>query len=359
MDPSANTSGLPQLARRSDASYLDFVEGFREYILGPGAAFEERLNAALVDAGSRRGREFRDPEDVRGFVQSTTLGPLRDRLARTQQEMKWHALWRSFDEQRGALEQGLADWQQRGPGALHLDPEFQVPAYLNVHFHLQPGGYYKDSLSGLLYHYGTKVFFRGGNDQDELHGALVRTVPLPTDGRVSRVLDMACSIGQSSTAFKRRFPDSEVWGIDYSAPMLRAAHRRAAMQGVDVNFKQALIEQTGFPDGHFDVSFAFIVFHELPLRIIEATVREAARVTRPGGVFGVYDFAGSGGMSPFQRYHRWFDARHNNEPYSQDFCDCDFDAILARHGFTVAAQTLDSRKGGAGYMARWFATRAD
>ena len=63
-------------------------------------------------------------------------------------------------------------------------------------------------------------------------------------------------------------------------------------------------------------------------------------------------------MSPFQRYHRWFDARHNNEPYSQDFCDCDFDAVLARHGFRVGAETLGDRKGGAGYMRRWFSTRA-
>jgi ubiquinone/menaquinone biosynthesis C-methylase UbiE len=354
--PSANA--LPALARRSDAAYLDFVEGFREHILGRGAGFEERLNEALLEDAQRRGRGYEDPEDVREFVHRTALGPLRDRLARTQQEMKWHALWRSFDEQRTELEAELARWDTRGPGSLQTDPAFEVPPYLNVHFHLQPGGYFKDTLSGLLYHYGTKVFFRGGNDQDELHGALVRTVPVPADGAPRRVLDLACSIGQSTTAFKRRFPQAHVTGIDYSAPMLRAAHRRAAMQGVEVSFRQALIERTGFPDAHFDVTFAFIVFHELPLRIIEATVREAARVTRPGGVFAVYDFAGSQGMSPFQRYHRWFDARHNNEPYSQDFCDCDFDAILARHGFTVGAEKLDDRKGGAGYMSRWFATRA-
>jgi SAM-dependent methyltransferase len=355
--PAASSSGLPPLERRSDASYLDFVEGFREYILGKGGDFEDRLNDELVAEGERRGRELRDPEQVRQHVQRIPLGRLRDRLARTQQEMKWHALWRSFDAQRAALEAELARWDSRGPGTVQVDPAFVVPPYLNVHFHLQPGGYYKDTLSGFLYHYGTKVFFRGGNDQDELHGALVRRVPAPADGRVARVLDLACSIGQSSTAYRRRFPDAEVWGIDYSAPMVRTAHRRAAMQGVDVNFRQALIEKTGFPDAHFDMTHAFIVFHELPLRIIEQTVREAARVTRPGGIFAVYDFAGSATMSPFQRYHRWFDARHNGEPYSQDFCDCDFDALLEREGFRVAGEKLGERKGGAGYMKHWFATR--
>jgi ubiquinone/menaquinone biosynthesis C-methylase UbiE len=139
--------------------------------------------------------------------------------------------------------------------------------------------------------------------------------------------------------------------------MLRVAHRRAAMLGDEVTFAQRLVEQTGFAEAQFDITFAFIVFHELPLRIIRETVREAARVTRPGGIFAVYDFTGTRDKSPFQRYHRWFDARHNGEPYSQDFCDCDLDAILAENGFRVAAAPVGQRSGGAGYMQHWFATR--
>ena len=342
---------MPTLASRPDAAYLDFVEGFREYLLGAGANFEARLNAALESAG------VQDLEDIRRYVHAQPLGQLRDRLSRTQQEMKWHALRRSFDLQRKELAAELAAWDARGPGRLVLDPAFVPPPYVNVHFHLQPGGYYKDELSGFLYHYGTKVFFRGGNDRDELHGKLVSLVPPPSDGRVARVLDMACSVGQSTTAFKKRYPAAEVTGIDYSAPMLRVAHRRAAMLGEDVTFAQTLIERTGFPDAHFDVPFAFIVFHELPLRIIHETVREAARVTRKGGLFAVFDFTSTADKSPFQRYHRWFDARHNGEPYSQDFCDCDLRSILESNGFTVAGTPLDERSGGAGYMTHWFATR--
>jgi ubiquinone/menaquinone biosynthesis C-methylase UbiE len=333
---------------------MDFVESFREYIKGSGANFEVRLNEALVAEGRRRGREFDDAEEVRTYLQSTVLGPLRDRLSRTQQEMQWNVLWRSFEEQRESLERDLEDWTRKGPGTLTLDPDFVVPPYLNVEFHIQPGGYHKDSLSGLLYHYGTTVFFRLSDDPDGLNGKVVSAVPKPADGRVSRVLDIACSIGQSSTALKRHFPESEIWAIDYSAPMLRAAHRRAAMQEVDVNFKQALAESTGFPDDHFDVTFAFLLFHELPPRIIEETLEEVARVTRPGGVFVLYDFAASEGMTPWQHYHRWFDARHNNEPYSQDFCDCDFDSLLTKHGFEVTPN--NTPKGSAGYLRHWFAT---
>lgn len=344
-------SVMPTLASRTDAAYLDFVEGFREYLLGEGANFEARLDAALQDAGAH------DLEDICRYLHAQPLGQLRDRLSRTQQEMKWYALRRSFEAQRATLRAELETWDARGPGRLQLDPNFVHPRYVNVHFHLQPGGYYKDELSGFLYHYGTKVFFRGGNDRDELHGKLVSSVPPPADGRVARVLDMACSIGQSSTAFKKRYPAAEVTGIDYSAPMLRVAHRRAAMLGEDVTFRQALIERSGFPDEHFDIVFAFIVFHELPLRVIHETVREAARVTRRGGLFAVFDFTATADKSAFQRYHRWFDARHNGEPYSQDFCDCRLDDILTANGFSVAAKPIDQRSGGAGYMTHWFATR--
>jgi SAM-dependent methyltransferase len=350
------SSALPKLASRADTAHMNFVESFREYIKGSGANFEVRLNEALVAEGRRRGRDFSDGEDVRRFLQSTTLGPLRDRLARTQMEMQWNVLWRSLDEQREALERELEEWSGVGPGTLALDPDFVVPPYLNVEFHIQPGGYHKDTLSGFLYHYGTTVFYRLGDDPDGLHGKIVGAVPRPADGRVSRVLDLACSIGQSSTALKRRFPESEVWAIDYSAPMLRAAHRRAAIQEVDINFKQALAEATGFPDDHFDVTFAFILFHELPLRITEAVLKEVARVTRKGGVFVVYDFGRSKDMTPWQHYHRWFDARHNNEPYSQEFCDCDFDALLAKFGFTVTRN--HTPKGSAGSPRHYCAINA-
>ncbi|MFZ9873548.1 MAG: hypothetical protein ACO3FH_11435, partial [Steroidobacteraceae bacterium] len=90
---------LPPLARRSDAAYLDFVEGLREFILGKGADFEERLNDALEQGAVNRGRPWGEVEEIREFVHSLPLGRLRDRLARSQQEMKWHAIARSFDEQ--------------------------------------------------------------------------------------------------------------------------------------------------------------------------------------------------------------------------------------------------------------------
>ena len=149
---------LPSLARRSDVAYLDFVEGFREFILGKGADFEERLNQALVDEAARRGQDWQDVEHIREFVQQQPLGCLRDRLARTQQEMKWYALVRSFDEQRAQLLSELEHWASRGPGELLLDPEFVPPSYVNVHFICSPVAISKTSYRAFCITGGPKSF---------------------------------------------------------------------------------------------------------------------------------------------------------------------------------------------------------
>lgn len=58
---------MPQLARRTDAAYLDFVEGFRAYILGNGANFEQRLNDALfVDNADEQNRMDSKPRRFLG-----------------------------------------------------------------------------------------------------------------------------------------------------------------------------------------------------------------------------------------------------------------------------------------------------
>jgi ubiquinone/menaquinone biosynthesis C-methylase UbiE len=348
---------LPPVAQRADAAYLDFVEGFRAFLLGPGADFENRLNTAAAAEAKRRGRPLNSIEEVRSFFDSLPLTSLRDRLVRTQQEMKWHKIGQTYEAQRDELLAELAAYDARGPGKLELDPNFEQAPYANVHFHLQPGGYHKDDLGGFHYHYGTKVFFRGENDRDGVQSKLVAHSPLPADGKVERILDLACSVGQSTTAWKVRCPDAEVTGIDHSETMLRVAHRRAVMHGVDVTFAQRLAEDTRYPDAHFDIVFAFILFHELPVRVIGEVVREAARVLRPGGVFTIYDFAGSSSMNPYQIYHRYFDARHNNEPYSQDFCDYDLSGALRESGFDLRSTPPGGGSGGAGTTQAWFATR--
>ena len=128
------------------------------------------------------------------------------------------------------------------------------------------------------------------NTQDEAHITISKANEIPKDGKVERILDIGCSIGQSAVALKERFPDAEVWGIDVGAPMVRFAHKRAVDLGQEVHFAQRLAEDTKFPDGHFDVVNAFILFHEVPLEAQAEILKEVFRVLRPGGIFNVFDF---------------------------------------------------------------------
>jgi len=223
-----------------------------------------------------------------------------------------------------------------GPGTVTWDPDFKYPDYATVDIHIQPGGYTRQPLGGIHYDYGTKVFFGGLNDGDALHAKMAGKTSLPLDGKVERVMDIGCSIGQFTCALKNRFPDAEVWGTDIGAPMVRYAHHRAAKQGIDVHFAQQACESLDFPDNHFDLVTAHLLFNEIPVPVIRQTIAEAFRVLRPGGTFVIWDFpsvaADDGRFSGFIRY---MDAADNGEPYSCEFVECDVEAIIPEQGFSL------------------------
>ena len=176
----------------------------------------------------------------------------------------------------------------------------------------------------------------GKNDQDQAHKASAAKLPLPADGKVKRILDMGCGIGQLTVALKERFPDAEVWGVDVGAPMVRYGHMRANRLGVGVNFAQRLAEDTKFPDGHFDLVTSYLLHHEVPADVTLRIIAEAQRVTRPGGVYYPLDFASGGTKSPPRAmYARWWDHRWNNERWTLEYHSLDFTQEIARRGFSM------------------------
>jgi len=225
-----------------------------------------------------------------------------------------------------------------GPGSLVLSPNMTIPDYTRHEIHIQPGGYVGDPFAGHIYHYGTNSFYIsviGHNEQDQVHKGTAARLPLPEDGKVKRILDMGCGVGQFTAALKERFPDAEVWGIDIGGPMVRYAHMRAARLGVGANFAQKLAEDTGFPDGHFDIVTSYIMHHELPADMTRKVIDEARRVTRTGGVYYPVDFNSGGDKSPARAmYQRWWDHRWNNEVWSLEYHTMNFTDEIAKRGFT-------------------------
>ncbi len=105
-----------------------------------------------------------------------------------------------------------------------------------------------------------------------------------------RVLDVACGTGLISAALVRRW-GCRVLGLDQSAAMLARARQRAAADPLlaeHASFVEGEAEDLPFADREFDhLTFAYL------LRYVEdpgATLRELARVVRPGGRVSSLEF---------------------------------------------------------------------
>lgn len=314
---------MTALPEYDDESYLDFIEGLRRYAL-------IAMNPIAAEAVRERSTPGASIESIREAADPIPVVSLRNRILRSTQDMNWARVLDAYEPMRPDLEAELASAQTRGPGRLELVEGWQYPDYYNtVHYHRQPGGYHEEPLAGYVYHYGTKVFHLGTNDKDEAKIARSMETPAPADGKVERVLDIACSIGAMTVAFKERWPQAEVWGVDAAAPLLRYAHLRATRLGSDVIFSQQLAEDLKLPDASVDVAYLGTLLHEVPNEVGVRAVHEARRVVRPGGVLVVHDMKqASVPADPWEDYDRDFDCRFNGEPYAFRFTHAGFGSLL-------------------------------
>ena len=108
------------------------------------------------------------------------------------------------------------------------------------------------------------------------------------------VLDVGCGTGTLAIAAKRRVgPTGKVYGIDASSEMVAIASKKARKKGVEVEFKNEIIEALPFPDAYFDVVLSTLMLHHLPPKVREQGAREMRRVLKPGGRVLVVDFGAS------------------------------------------------------------------
>jgi demethylmenaquinone methyltransferase/2-methoxy-6-polyprenyl-1,4-benzoquinol methylase len=110
-------------------------------------------------------------------------------------------------------------------------------------------------------------------------------------GSGQRVLDVATGTGLVARALARAGA-CEVVGLDQSEAMLRVARARLADSGelaARIAFVQGEAERLPFADREFDaLTFTYL------LRYVDdraATLRELARVVKPGGRIGMVEFA--------------------------------------------------------------------
>jgi demethylmenaquinone methyltransferase / 2-methoxy-6-polyprenyl-1,4-benzoquinol methylase len=104
-------------------------------------------------------------------------------------------------------------------------------------------------------------------------------------GPKDTVLDVACGTGAVTLELVRRY-GCHVVGVDQSPEMLAAARARV---GPEVELQEARAEELPFADGTFDgLTFTYL------LRYVDdpaATMRELARVVRPGAPIAMLEFS--------------------------------------------------------------------
>ncbi|HEY7790722.1 MAG TPA: class I SAM-dependent methyltransferase [Vicinamibacterales bacterium] len=104
------------------------------------------------------------------------------------------------------------------------------------------------------------------------------------------VLDVAAGNGNCTLAAARRF--CRVTSTDYVPALLEHGRRRAEVERVAVDFREADAEALDFADGSFDAVLSSFGVMFTPNQ--ERAAREMARVCRPGGRIGLANWTPEG-----------------------------------------------------------------
>jgi len=101
--------------------------------------------------------------------------------------------------------------------------------------------------------------------------------------RPQAVIDMGCGTGLSTLVWQGHA--EKIIGVEPSEDMLARAVE-AAKDAPEIEFVQAFSDKTGLPDGCADIITCSQSFHWMEP---ESTLREIARLLKPGGVFAAFD----------------------------------------------------------------------
>jgi SAM-dependent methyltransferase len=153
--------------------------------------------------------------------------------------------------------------------------------------------------------HAVRWYTRGlGFDPEEVRATLGRIDDLPpyfTFGfvptrRGGRVLDVGCGTGSHLDAARRL--GWEAYGVEISPAASQIARETLGLAVVT-----GALEDAGYPDAHFDVVSLFHVLEHLPDPV--GTLREVARVLRPGGL-ALLAVPNHRSLAAFAFRSRWF-----------------------------------------------------
>jgi ubiquinone/menaquinone biosynthesis C-methylase UbiE len=151
-------------------------------------------------------------------------------------------------------------------------------------------------------------------------------------GAGSSVLDVATGTGQQAFAFAQK--GYQVVGIDLSEAMLGIAIKKNKVAGVQ--FEVADATHLCFADNSFAVACVSFALHDMPLSIMQKTLKEMVRVTKPKGLIVVVDYAlPTSRIGNFLIYRL---IRLYESDYYARFINADLKALFSHTGIEIIAE---------------------
>ena len=216
------------------------------------------------------------------------------------------------------------DWETESDRI--ANPNLEYPDYYrSQNFHGIQGGYLTSSAA-VTYDPITRYFVPP-------HETWVREDAIKQiKGNPQRILDLGCGTGSTTVLLQETFPNAEVIGLDLSPYMLIMAERKAKEKQLPIRWYHGKAEETGLDGETFDLVTASLLFHETPVEISKAILRESFRLLKGGGEFLLLD-----GNQDTLRDSEWL-TNIFEEPYIQDYAKGNVESWLETTGF-VATET--------------------
>lgn len=155
------------------------------------------------------------------------------------------------------------------------------------------------------------------------------------------ILDLGCSVGLSTFALQKVYPQAKITGLDLSPYFLAVAKYRAQERQAQIDWVHAPAESTGLPNAAFDLVSIFLMCHELPQSATRQIFAEARRVLRPGGYIAIMD------MNPKSEAYKKMPPYiltllKSTEPYLDQYFSLDVGQALVEAGFQTPTITSNS-----------------
>lgn len=303
---------------------------------------ENYENRLAPEFARRHGRPPQTAADVAEVMEEDALYRWWSALLRAQQESYVQNTLLCVERQLEDLESRCRSYTEKPRlGSLRLDPDLQTPWYQDeVDIHCVPGSYFferhaGDVTQGARSDLGAFIFSMGRhgpyNEDKGIVGIQYLRDHFPGFAP-RRILDMGCTVGQSTLPYATAFPEAELHAIDVAAPCLRYGHARAEALGKAVHFSQQNAEHTDFEDESFDLVVSHILLHETSAGALRNIVKECHRLLKPGGVM-LHVEVPIRPTDPFDRFLAGWDSRHNNEPFWGTLADTNLVEVAVQVGF--------------------------